>query len=390
MGYGFSLPDNQADHFGIGISPTIASYIRVVKDGRLGRIHTPKPSQVGTSNWENFEMDVIYSVRVHSGEPVFSSGFLEDLSVATENAREYNEANVSTKPDLDISSMPHSRNGLHILCAVFTIIRKGQTTISKYDQDLPRQPQNGRQADAARYRKSQFDILSHVLKWLVKTLHSLIHADLSLGSQFVVISLDDILSDSPTQLQKDFRSVLNAGLKTRDPKKIKDRGGADFAFTVWLAGLLISHPQTGNGLEKVTSSDSPFHNHCIRWLDFLRLSYPDSDTTEPESQGDSSAVLQAEGAAWFDPVRNSLQKENTIADIDATITSYLDAVRIHVDKHPQSLYNSSEMTIRQLAWCYRVISNEGVWVPCTHDPEGDDEWMLCLECPRYEHTVSEE
>ena len=374
MGYGFSLVDNPADHFSLSFSPAIAAYIKTTRDRRSS--HSCKsviemkdyPAQKASEELS------IHWVRIHENLPDFSPHFLEDFSIAIENSRERHQNEDSLQANLDLLDSSLSRNKLHVLCAVFMILQKRQTAIRKYDENLPESPRNSRQVDAARYRRSQLRILNLVIT----------HLDNRLGShlrrrEFLVVNLEDILTQSPKGVQKDLRSILNAGMKTRDPGKIKDRGGTDFAFTVWLCGLLIYYRPDIDTQEQAIAPRSMFDNRCLHWLQFLRKAYPEVGA-EPPGHGDYSiAVLEDDRAAWFDPIRNPAPEEEKPLDRVSTVTSYLNAINICVGKHPQNMYNDSDITLKRLAWCYNVIRNEGVWVPNVQKEEADDEWMLYLE-----------
>lgn len=379
MGYGFSLPDNPADHFSIGFSPAIAAYIKVVRESRFVQNHKSEMEVEGNSSQGEMDESAIHWVRIHEGKPEFSPCFLEDLSIATENPRESRSADIPSQLGSNFSNVPHSRNRLHMLCALLTIIRKGQASIRKYDRDLPEQPQNARQLDAARYRQSQLYILDHVLQSLNTILRPLINRTIPWCENFRIARLENVLAESPKRLQKDLRGVLNAGLRTRDPSKIRERGGTDFAFTVWLFGLLVCYRQDIT-YGQAALSEFPFHEYYLRWLSFLHDAYPSEEIRNSDPACYSNSVLEADRAAWFDPVRKSVFEEDNTPDTATIAASYLDAIHIHIDKHPKSLYNVPERNTTHLTWCYSVVRNEGVWVPNLQDTEGDDEWMLCLEC----------
>ena len=258
------------------------------------------------------------------------------------------------------------------------IIQKAQASICVHNGGLPEYPQNSKQEDAARYRKTQIDTVDQVLMSLKTMLSSLFTKKIDGSQNFKIVRLEDALAESPKRLQKDFRNVLNAGIKTRDPSKIRERGGTDFAFTIWLCGLDL-YFQRDDGLEQAMAQGSTFVKQCWRWLQFLHEEYPENPIGKNSPREPPDAVLEAKRAAWCDPVRNPALEECKMADVTSTLDSYLDAIRACVDKYSQNLYNDPNVTAKRLAWCHNVVRNEGVWIPNAQAEDQEDEWILCLE-----------
>ena len=378
MGYGFSLPKNPADHFTLGFSSAIAAYVDTVRQRRWLQSQAPVPGISDESRQETTEETSIHCVSVRDRSPEFSPNFLEDFSIAIENPRECRKNERMLQSGYDLFGPSLSRNTLHVLSAIFMILGRGYTAIRKHDCGMIESPNNSRQVDAARYRKTQLHILDLVLLALSKKLSSLLEKKFEDSKECKIVRLEDILTHSPKKLQMDFRSVLNAGVKTRDPAKIRQRGGTDFAFTVWLCGLLIYNRQDMGQLEPLDPSNS-FNEQCSHWLKFLQESYPEEESEILTAEVYSATVLEDDRAAWFDPVRNSTGGVGSTADSTSTINSYLEAIQTCAKRHPQSLYNDVEVSPKRLAWCYNIIRNEGVWIPNVRDKEGDDEWMLYLD-----------
>ena len=395
MGYGFSLPENVSDHYSLGFSPAIAAYIRDTKarrlvrerssdavqsqstresdDAQLGRLR--KTVRSGGQVLESSEdLDVekilaqnIHWVRLHdNGNYEFSPQFLENFSIAVENPREAHMADHCPTFKTHLSDHDFSRNTLHVICAVIMILQKGQRAIRKHDKDLPKAPQNRKQVDAARYRDSQLKILDWVLDSMCTFLKSI-----STAENPKVVRLEYILSESPKSLLKDFRGVLNAGLRTRDPVKIRQRGGVDFAFTTWLCGLWIVS-------QSDTTREDEISMKYLQWLHFLQHNYAEPSDESMDHQRPESPVLDKR-ASWFDPVRSA----NGDPELDSAsiARSYLDAVLAATEKRPQSVYNDRRITERRLEWCVNIIKNEGVWCPnlTQGEDEEDDDWVIFLE-----------
>ena len=398
MGYGFSQPNNQADHFSIGFSPAISAYIRSVRARRSAK--GSKAEHEGDANnavkGEDLRMkneQFLESVDItETEEPAeqeihwvgilkscfeFSPCFLADFAIAVENHRERVKADNDPPDSGDFWDTPLSRNKLHVICAVFMILQKGQAAMKKYDGDLPRCPQNIRQIDAARYRRSQLQILGTVLSSLGGKLKSYIDFNTSRDTESLrIVRLEHTLINSPKRMLKDFRNVLKAGMRSRDPNKIRQRGGADFAFTVWLCGLWACQ-EMKNDQEGKAYVDADLEPRFLWWLQFLSKAYPENLQIKHSNGSTETDTHSMDGTEWFDPIRN----KEVEGDLSLVIASYLDAIRVAVAKHPQSLYNDPKITAERLQWCLSVVRMEGVWCPYLQEDgqEEDDEWMLFLD-----------
>lgn len=399
MGYGFSLHENNSDHYSLGFSPAIAAFIKATKARRLA--HKPNSDAVRSQSikesdsiqpnpfrgtvWnggqviessEDFDVEEILEqnihwVRSHDKQSYeFSPHFLECFSIAVENPREAHIADDCPVYEMDFSNREFSRNKLHVICAVFMILQKGSRAIRKHDEDLPQAPQNNKQVDAARYRDSQLRILDSVLGSMYTFLKSVTTATPPETGTLRVLRLEHILTDLPKSLLKDLRGVLNAGMRTRDPMKLRERGGVDFAFTAWLCGLWI-YSQSGTREEDAIS---PIY---LRWLRFLQQSYAEPSEGSIDHPNHENPILE-ERAEWFDPVRSA----SGDAKMESTFIakSYLDAVQAATEKRPSSIYNDKRITVGRLEWCLNIIKHEGVWCPSLgqEEDEEDDDWALFL------------
>ncbi len=392
MGYGFSLPENTSDHYSLGFSPAIAAYIKATKARRLARKPSLGQSTIESTNisqelvrgkvknagqvlesLEGINMEEILDQNIHwvrlleNQNFEFSPQFLEYFSIAVENPREARMADDCSASETQLSDRNFSRNKLHVVCAVIMILQKGQRAIRKHDKELPEAPQNSKQVDAARYRDSQLRILDSVLESMCRFLKSVTSAASNPG----VVRLEHIVTTSPKSLLKDLRGVLNAGLRTRDPIKIRERGGVDFAFTTWLCGLWVYFQ---SGLMEADEINSIY----VRWLRFLQHNYAEP-SEESTNQQRSENSVRKESSEWFDPVRSA--SSNDEPDSAFVTRSYLDAVQAATKKRPQSVYNDGRITMRRLEWCLNIVKNEGVWCPKLDQgrDEEDDDWVLFLE-----------
>ena len=402
MGYGFSFPENASDHYSLGFSPAIAVYIKATRARRLARgpsspavqnqstmdADSIQPKLAGGTvrsgaqvleSLEDFNVEEILEQNIHwvrlleNGTYEFSPQFLEYFSIAVENPREARKADDCSASEIQLSNPYLSRNMLHVVCAVIMILQKGQRAIRKHDKDLPEAPQNSKQVDAARYRDSQLRILDSVLNSLCTFLKPVTTstANSPEASDLRIVRLEHIFTNLPKNLLKDLRGVLNAGMKTRDPQKIRVRGGVDFAFTIWLCGLWIycqSDPQGGDQI-------SPKY---LRWLHFLQQNYAEPSEECITDQRSEHPFLE-ERAGWFDPVRSARGDDEP--DSAFIVRTYLDAVQAATEKRPRSVYNDGRITLKRLEWCLDIVKNEGVWCPNLDQGENeeDDDWVIFLE-----------
>ena len=398
MGYGFSLPNNQADHFSVAFSPAISAYIRSVRARRSAmgskaeheenanngvenedlrmRNGQPLESVDITETEEPAEQEIHWVSSIKSGFE-FSPRFLADFAIAVENCRERVKVDNGPPDNGNFWDAPLSRNKLHVICAVVMILQKGQAAMKKHNGDLPRCPQNNRQIDAARYRRSQLQILETVLSSLGGKLKSYVGFNTSSDTESVrTIRLEHILINSPKRMLKDFRSILKAGMRSRDPKKIRQRGGADFAFTVWLCGLWACQEMKNDQGGKAYA-DADLEPRFLRWLQFLFEAYPENAEIKQPNGNTEADTHSMDGTEWFDPIRN----KEAEGDVSLVVASYLEAIRVAVAKHPQSLYNDPKITAERLQWCLSIVRMEGVWCPYLQEDaqEEEDEWMLFLD-----------
>ena len=400
MGYGFSIPENPSDHYSLGFSPAIVTYIKATKARRLAfkpscdAVHNQSNRETSDipqklvqgivrsggqvlESSEDLNVEKILDQNIHwvrlleDEEYRFSPHFLEDFSIAVENRREKHIADASSGSVTNFSHRDFSRNKLHVICAVIMILQKGQRAIRKHDKDLPEAPQNSKQVDAARYRDSQLRILDSVLSSMCTFLKSVTTASSPEAGDPRVVRLEHTLTHLPKSLLKDLRGVLNAGVRTREPVRIRERGGVDFAFTTWLCGLWVYSQSDRRGEDEINP-------RYLRWLHFLQKHYAEPSEEYIDRQKPDNPVPEA-SAEWFDPVRSA----SGDGALDSTLIarSYLDAVQVATEKRPQSVYKDGRITVRRLEWCLNIVKNEGVWCPNVDQGEDEehDEWVLFLE-----------
>lgn len=297
----------------------------------------------------------------------FSPGFLGDCSIAFANNRELAEFDFQLYSSVDFSFVKSSRNKVHVMCAVTMILQRQQMAIMKHDSDLPLWPMNEKQFHAARYRRSQLQILNSVIEILLESLRSVPSLSMTTGSDMRVIRLENILTDSTTSILTDLRAALNAGLGTRNPTKIRKNGWVECAFTLWLCGLWLRY---SSNIRENSFPPSDLSSNLSRWLIFLNRVY--WNPSEVESYGDHMA----------EPVKIDITaSEQTHDETHLLCESFLAVIDAAVTRNPRSLYGDTRVTIAHLGWCLNIIRQEGLMCPNLEGKIGDenDEYVLFLE-----------
>ena len=329
--------------------------IDIIKNCRL---ETPNNiSSVSEQHWLHLKPNISLNDNTTSSlRHEFSPDFLEHFSIAVENRREklMGGCPLANKSESTLTSHRMSRNKLHVLTATVMLLERSLSEITANNDQLDK-PTNTKQIHASVYRQGQIDILDGTLKEMRGLLNLLFKESPANG----VVRLKHILTDGPKALVKDLRNLVLVALGTRSEGKIRERGGDECVFALWLCGLWVLRDRTKN------DDGSPFDERLNPWLQFLERHY---NLVSPES------LASIEASQVSDAVTD-------IDDIAVIAASYLEAVRLTVEKHPGSLYNSPAITKALLVWCLRIIREEGVRFPnpIEEKDKEDDEYLLYLE-----------
>ena len=410
MGYGFCLDPNRADCFNLSYSPALSQHIDQAKTqrkkhsyaGRPSDTTTTKPesnssdnpetSEVGQSSGPEIESNPLKDVKfvmLGNNDYRFSAGFLADCSLALMNGRERNQRMACNLDAYKFSSNSLSRNKLHTLCSIMMILQDKRAEIRKHDRDFTFPPCTQNQSYASIYRSSQSGILDGVLACLSSTLQTI--TQLKFHEQSRVIHLKDILTTTsrPKQLKPHFREVVHAGVGSRDPHKVSQRRGVEFALAVWLCGLRLLHLHGSDGISRreevgdyaaLSTTDPVLYS----WISFLCSHYPSS---QPDHAGDEGEEEEddddlAKWLAGMATASSSIKKPQEVAD---TAASYIKAIKATVTKHPDSLYNHTwTHNLRNLMWCLVVAREERVRCPTVSTSgelglEDEDEFVLVID-----------
>lgn len=168
----------------------------------------------------------------------FSSGFISDFSLVLENKRERAQGKACCDKSITSFSTGNiSRNKVNVMASVIMILQHKRAVIRKHDPQLPERPQNMNQIQASIYRSIKLEILEGVMTHLSSDLRALMR--LGIGDIPRILRLRWILSQSPKIIRNPLREMMKAGLGTRDVAKVAERGGTDFALSMWLCGLWL-------------------------------------------------------------------------------------------------------------------------------------------------------
>ena len=374
MGYGFSLADNPFDicvlttaqknlseKVNVGVSPLGETDQSKVQD-------SPKPRREPETSvhWVRL-VDRAIDNGDERASYVFSPNFLHETAKKLCNERERIANNICLIDQTDFSDAVMTHNKLKVMCVVEMLLQKQHSNITQYNEDLLQWPDNEKQFHAARYRRSQLHILTSVSTSILDHVAGIVGMRATAPRDVRVVRLEHTVTESPKPLLMDYRAVLNAGLGTRNPEKIRARGFTEAAYTLWLCGLWRWRASVS-----ICSDEKPAaarHNGFLQWLGFLDELYPEV----PYKEG-SAAPLQLIGK----PLETTTDTERTLL-----VASLLDMVQAAVKKHPGSMYNSTTLTAHRLLWCLNIVQEESVMSPNLEGRSGEsnDEQLLFMEYP---------
>ena len=370
MGYGFSIPNNKADAFALALSSPGSAEM-------LNKAHLTKPGVIGgdeeASGSCNLSRDLesqkpmsddlqaslspkIFHIRpdLESSLGISNQNMLHVLSIMVANGRELRE--IDRNPD-GVTIMNHaSHNQAMIACQLLAVFRYQLGKITRYDTELPTTPQNVKQIYAAEYRRSQ----TCILQTMITSIESFL--DTTIFHDHHVVSLETILTSSPSSFIAPFRAAIHHTLRTRNPDKIRGGGYQDLVFTIWVCTLLMCCNDDPQSLHD--SMDS-FHKRLRNWFRFLRKVYgsPPNWSKDLSKNEDLNRVATAREAESL-----------------AVVSTYLSVISSFATKCPESLYADSRWTVEFLQYGFNIVQEEGVPCPSLNNTDGEEGYfMLFLE-----------
>ena len=422
IGYGFCIENNGNDWFGLGFSHAVTELIRTTEAARSLQepsntdkiteanysqsLKSPKSERkYGFDESSNQTTEVSATVNIKHDNEVqkstkshtdvsvdaivseqhslcllrtagkskgstndtyqFSPEFLSHSSIALENLRErkgYRKDWAKGAHSFRISSdQTLCRNMLHVLASTTMLLEKSLLELEGYRRDQLDAPHNHRQRMALVYRQEQ----AHILGVTLESLHEDIQRVLSQERPIKrLIRLEDVLQHGPKSLLQHFRALIHTALGTRKSQNIRNGGGEECTFTLWL--YVIWYASQEGSLE-----DQPLDSNTLTtWMQFLQQTYG-SPPLNDINQGDQDA-----GDA--DETLSSEEDE-----VQATATSYQYAIQLNAEKHEKTHEPSSNVSVPFLAWCLNVVRQESIRVPIPNDnlEEEEDELVLFIETP---------
>ena len=326
-------------------------------------------------HWVRLKSNSDYATQSSKLAYEFSPNFLGDCSKIFSNTREIAVSNFYSHASVDFSDGELSRNKFHVICTVTKILQNRQKAITQHNDKLPKWPESTKAFHAARYRRNQVHLLGSLTNHFLQLLRIVVGKDSLLERDRRVVRLEHILTQSPQDFVIDFRAALHAGLGTRNPDKIRSKGWVECAFTLWLCGLSLWKTFERRGVEN--SRDPMFTSCILSWLCFLEQVYGHPD----EYQADQELIPQLNDNEPSEAEDADFNTSKSTTDNILVAKSYLAVVEAAVKKNPHSLYGKSEVTLAQLVWCLKIVTEEGVMAPNlgANDSEEADEFILFME-----------
>lgn len=373
MGYGFSLAENPADCCILAAARRSPAERPGHETSTAGdnepveALHsidcTEEPDR--STQWIRLYNDRIDKNGAAAGSYIFSSQILQQTAVALRNKRERAADKSCLVDQVDFSHPELSRNKLKVMCAIMMLLQKQYSDIIRYNSSLPQWPENEKQFHAARYRQGQLQILRAVNAALLDHLAGFGGLKSPHLRNLQVVRLEHTLTETPQPLLTDYRAVLNAGLGTRNPEKLRKRSLTEYALILWLCGLWVL--RTSTTVHSEGKQESSFSNGTLQSLRLIGDIYEETRCTK--------STLNAR-----QPTGNS---PDIASDMESVrlVRSLLEMIRAAVNKHPDSLYNNAAVNQERLSWCLEIVREESVMAPSLEGKPGDanDELLLFLE-----------
>ena len=371
MGYGFTLPENEADTYTISL-PFPASPQKVFAQRHLNTPDSP-PLQMTTSHLRGLviscgqDSSTFYlGSDERSAEPLIGM-----LSLMVANERELKNLQATSLDQIVLCKRAQLQAKSQLKKALNVRYEK----IARFNMDLLKIPMNRRQLHVSRYRDGQRNILH--------THMSQISLNLSHAAQVMrVITLSCILTSAPTRVRREIRRMLRNALGTRDPVKLKQRNYQDvvFALFIGVVWMTCAHVTQGDGTDSdlfatdssSTSSSQPqtLHDGLRSWILFLGSTYcppPCGDDREQASPCQSvncfcasdSRLGEEKQKPWTIP----LSEEEKLQDERNADTAYLIIRRASLLGEGDSIVEDKRWTKDFLLWTLGIWRAEAVTMP---------------------------
>ena len=395
LGYGFCPVDPDVDIFALAI--TIPPNAPNPHD---------KPSPSSRPDTRTFHL------HPHT-PPCFPTALITFLTPLVANAREstHYHSSPSDAPghsngSTDTYSPSATRSRTAIAAQLLFSLRRHLSRLNKHTPRLPSSgPKNQRQANALRYRNGQRRVLE-----LHCTALTLALAELRSRGQ--LLSLADVLEESPECVAVPFRAAVRAGFGTRRAEKLSAMGVAEAVWVLWVCTVWMVVPElettsesklktvpssevermgetgtewsAGEGKHRRTDSpeeeselldEEPILHRLQAWKSFLIRAYElPSGWPEQKAENFTPGNQMPSGRSGT-PVAEDGGETDDSGD-KRVAASYLSIVEAAAERDPEGIYADERWTMEYLAWGLHVLREETVRVPkgvAVDVDEGEDD-----------------
>ena len=349
MGYGFSIPYNEADAFTLALSmPSCIEKMENISPAELENsavFENPldTPSRDDTQGLSPETYYIRYDPEASLGVSSHNSDILVALTSKLANSRELQNFRTALASVRDASSSSHIKTT--VACQFLTELRHQLSKITRHDEELPIVPQSMRQIHAAIYRRSQKRIIHDVITFLENLLERTIY------HEHRAVNLKVVLEQSLLSFRSQFRAAIHHSLRTRNPEKLREGGYQDLVFTIWVCTLwMCCHVDEEVRFSPDTKAS--FMNHLKPWFRFLRQTYGPGDGTANHSDAECRDI----------------------------VSSYLPIITSYAAQSPESIYANPGWTVDFLQWGFKIVQEEGFHCPALAGSRGEQTgYMLFLE-----------
>ncbi|KAI9717145.1 MAG: hypothetical protein M1812_004893 [Candelaria pacifica] len=355
LGYGFCVPDNPFDQFGLKI--------RVPQESSSNNDTTTEQSSNPGATLLNSTTtalsDVIFYIR-SSTHP--SKGYdhpLKELRCFPPYLLNIMSALVAN--DLERKSIPnpqtqepYTRNQYAIISQLLTVLLRKHTEIKSHTPLLPSQPQTRNQANAKIYRESQLSILTSVIH-LLKTALKKATTALNYTSTPNLLTLETalkLLSEIDRKQYKAFNRGLEISLGTSQIPELREAGWEQSIWILWICVLKILSSRK----EKETKLSKQSTGNLMVWICSMESRYPFSSVPtsmpashEDENDDDEEALSQ---------LLNLIQSASKDLSPEGP--------------ESKSIFKDKSWDINLLRWGNTVAKEEGFAIILLDDDDDDD------------------
>lgn len=249
----------------------------------------------------------------------------------------------TTDDTSSISILNPTRRTILVASHLYVTLIFRRRRIAQYTPSLPAEPRNSCQRHAARYRTSQLSILASNLRSLGSFLHFL-------QRNTCFVSLHDVLTSSPPDLDAEFRAAVHASLRTRQATKIRKRGYEDAVFAIWICSVWIACDGWSTTRAKVEGESENWRQRrrLLNWCGAVHKAGCGPDTID----------AFAEESSLHDDADDVKEEP-----LEAIAASYMPIVQAAAEHNPRSLYADARWTEAFLMWGLKVWRNRCVSVP---------------------------